>query len=936
MNLRCLKTIFILLTCLSSVLLANDMDIEIRPANEGVLETNPDKNITTVFHVTSHRSEVQEYISEVELPEGWKLITQNLPFDLEQNETEIRLLSFYIPRSTPKGTYTVFFHIRGRKYPSIHSYIASIISVTSYHNYSLQILKTPNQAVAGEPYSVFMQLINESNVADTVFVDVEDRQGYSRKNRLGPYFLNAGASRTIDIAFQPDRNILHHQKHSVEFLVYRNGEKDPLTSARTTVNIIPRIQGINDPFHRLPVHISASIISQKMDGKATVAGFQGDIRSEGTLDEKGECRVNLHLRGPDAYYRSLSVYAEREEYVAGYQCKKFGIHAGDRNYSLSDLTQFSRYGRGLELNYRIHEQWKLGSFYQTSRWTRTKDKSIAAYVHYYPIKPLQFHLNWIQLKTFYGQGQIVSLVNKYQLLKDANLELEYARSFPKPGGESTYAFRSMFSGRYQKTWFHVNWIYATPNFVGYFQDTNYLTANLYTQILTKLRFQTTYNYSKRNFERDTTRFNAPINYHIRTGLKYYYNSHISAGLSWSYRNNRDRLNRLFDYEERSLRLQLTGNLKNLSFTTSGETGYIYNHIYVHKATMIRYGLSATFKPWEKQNYSGFLYYEDSNRYSIDKRRSMIAGVTVDATLFGNTMAHLQWQNDYSLEDYYSDRNTLDFSLEYMLKNQHSIRLKGRRTLMKNSISRVDIAILGEYNIPLNAPVSRRTDLCIVRGRMYDVKTNQPLKDVIIHINGSTAATDKNGEFGFYNLTEKTYYLTIDKSSMGIHKVTVQKMPMEITTVKGVEGKFLEIGVIHSGSLSGRVIKMRGTAETDSTTGDQYLLGKDTNGINGSHDAATDQGLTNVIVEMIRDDEVIRRITDEEGRFMFEELRPGAWRVKCYEMNLPDYHQVEKSMYEVHIDPEESETLEIRVIPKKRRIRMLRETEMIVKEQRKDW
>ncbi|MBN1781904.1 hypothetical protein JW948_12305 [bacterium] len=938
------STFFVLvLASLSTILLADDTDLEIRPMNETALETLPDRNVTAVFSVTNHMADAREFISEVDLPEGWKLISQNLPFELGENETDITLLSFYIPQSTPRGVYTLLYHIRCRQIPEIHSYIAYAVSVRPYLNYNLEILKAPQQVIAGDTYDVTLQLMNKSNVDDTIFVDITDSHGFVQNARMGPYFLEAGSSRSVDIGFRPDSGILHPQKHRTVFSLTRSRDTRPFTSVRVMVDIVPRIQGINDPFHRIPLEISAAFISQKLDGKKAAAGYQGDIRGEGTLTEAGDSRLYCHFRGPDAYYRSLSVYAEREEYVAGYQSPRIGLHVGDRSYSLSDLTQFSRYGRGVEFNVRPFKKCTFGSFYQKSHWSGRGDRSAAAMLQYDATASLQSRLNWIQLKNHFGEGRILSLSNQYRWSGDSRAEVEYAYGTSVSGQASGSAFKTLLSGRIKGSWIHVNWIYAAPDFMGYFRDTNYLTANLHTAISSKWRFQAVYNYTKKNIEQDTSRFDAPVSHMVRTGLDYYHNANIKADFTANYRSNRDRLNRFFDYIEQSVRAQLSSRVADMSLSVSGEWGTVHNNIYHNRSAMSRYGLTALYKYREVNILSGFLQYENSNRFSADKRRSVIAGFNINALLGGKTRLNFQWQNDYSLEEYYSDRNTMNLAVRHMLPFGHHIQIKGRRTLLKYSKNRTDLAFLAEYLIPLGVPVSRRQDLCIVRGRVVDVETQQPLKNLVIHINGSTAATDRNGHFGFYNLTEKTYYLTIDKSSMGMNKVTVKPLPLEITTVRGGEGQYVEIGVIRSGALSGRVLLAKNTAGTDSADQGLFLMGSKTSGksSNGSGhrelaDSTTMQTLANIVVEMSRGDEVIRRVTDAGGRFVFEELRPGKWQVRCIDKYLPEYHQMEKSVIEVDIEPGEGVSLDIHIVPKRRAIRMLRESEMIVKEKRKDW
>ena len=92
------RNFYIILFYLISIasLRADNGGLEVRPAAEEYFLTTPQKNVTMIFHVTNKTSEKQEFKSIVEMPEGWKLITEDFPFELDQNQSIAKLVSFYI------------------------------------------------------------------------------------------------------------------------------------------------------------------------------------------------------------------------------------------------------------------------------------------------------------------------------------------------------------------------------------------------------------------------------------------------------------------------------------------------------------------------------------------------------------------------------------------------------------------------------------------------------------------------------------------------------------------------------------------------------------------------------------------------------------------------------------------------------------------------
>ncbi|MEJ2628550.1 MAG: hypothetical protein P8078_08345, partial [bacterium] len=84
---------------------ANSNEIEVRPTAEELIETEPKSVVTAAFRVTNISSSEQQFIADLELPEGWKIITREFPFSLSENQTEIKIVSFHIPSFALAGKY---------------------------------------------------------------------------------------------------------------------------------------------------------------------------------------------------------------------------------------------------------------------------------------------------------------------------------------------------------------------------------------------------------------------------------------------------------------------------------------------------------------------------------------------------------------------------------------------------------------------------------------------------------------------------------------------------------------------------------------------------------------------------------------------------------------------------------------------------------------
>lgn len=159
---------------------------------------------------------------------------------------------------------------------------------------------------------------NESNVSDSAVVEAKSNMGYPVS--------------AVPMVF-----------------AFSKGEMKDIASDLVSVDLFPRITGTSDSYHRIPLTLALSQVFGN-DGKTEITrngyGFQGEVSGGGTLGEGSDKAVQFRLRGPDIY--QTSIYGQHDESVFSLSAKKGAFHVGDRSYSLSTLTDQSRYGRGVE------------------------------------------------------------------------------------------------------------------------------------------------------------------------------------------------------------------------------------------------------------------------------------------------------------------------------------------------------------------------------------------------------------------------------------------------------------------------------------------------------------------------------------------------------------------------------------------------------------
>ncbi|NLB82706.1 MAG: hypothetical protein GX791_00510, partial [Synergistaceae bacterium] len=78
----------------------------------------------------------------------------------------------------------------------------------------------------------------------------------------------------------------------------------------------------------------------------------------------------------------------------------------------------------------------------------------------------------------------------------------------------------------------------------------------------------------------------------------------------------------------------------------------------------------------------------------------------------------------------------------------------------------------------------------------------------------------------------------------------------------------------------------------------------------------------ILVELSRDDETIRRATDGNGEFFFDNIRPGTWNLKFYDAGLPAGFHLETETTTIELKAGETSEFVNRAIQRKRVIQFI--------------
>lgn len=896
---------------------AQERGVEIRPVGRELFEAEPRQIVTTIFQVTNTGEKREEFVAEVKIPQEWKLITKEFPFELDPGESDMRLVSFFIPQKTLAGKYEATYLIKEKKYPAISDFYTICVVVLPVAKLEVKLLEAPEYIIAGKDYQASFVVINQGNVGTTINLNIESGENWPATTEAEKFKLNPAESKIVEVRVKTDEKIHRKMKHRLKLTAQTAKFEFKATS---WVEIIPRITGVDERFHRIPTEITFRGVSEKNEEEKQ--GFQAEISGSGTLDEEREKHIDFFLTGPDI--SDKSAFGERDEYRLSYWTDKYGLYLGDRIYSLSPLTEYYRYGRGIEGKIRLNN-FILGGWKEKSRWIEPKEEETAGYIDYLIQEKHKLSLNYLKKSS---DSEIFSFRGQFEPSRDTSLDLEYGSG--EKDGKSDNAYWLKTFGHLKKISSYLTIIHAGPDYPGYYKDMDFKWLSLGVPLRKNLRLNGYFREQKRNLNLDPT-YSAPLDKSYGSGINYKFRSGTNVSLSYRDRTREDLLpDPEFNYQEETFKLGVGHSFKKLSLHSSGEWGKTKDKLTDQSSDLERYIFSIYFRPTGRQSYSTYLHYGDDYNLTSEHRQTLSAGLN----LFLQTGKRTQLSANLRTSKQEETRihNLLNISLRHKLLNEQVVSISGRSTSYENTETKYKTALMIEYTIPFGLPISKKKNIGVIKGYVYDKETKEGMPDVILKLNEATAVTDKKGNFIFPSLKPGTYYLNVDRASIGLNRITTQKTPMEIIVEEGKETS-VEIGITESSSLSGQVIvygfasNHNNLLEGENRNNSFNVVGEGDNGSSlNSTEAETvkSYGLANILVEITNGSEIKRRVTDGKGYFSFEELRPGKWILKIYDDNLPGYHYLEKDIFEFELKPADKEEVIVKVLPKERPIHIIEE------------
>ncbi len=927
---------FCFISLLFSLSFAQDRGygVEVRSTSPELLEIEPGRIVTGSFLVSNKTQGEEEFIEELKLPAGWQeIISDQFPLRLKPEEQRVRVVAFMVPQTCATGRYQIGYSIRSERDYNITD--SDSISVVVLPVMKLEILVEgkPEVVIAGDAYGLMLRLVNKGNSKIDLRFKIKSTPTYPVSIKPPVIALEAGKSQVLKVEVETDAKLKKRIKNVLEIKAETEDSSNGVVSVSRTVlvEIIPKV---TDEFGRyLILPSQVALMGAGQDGKN---GLQAELSGRGSLDEEGKRGIDFLFRGPDI--QEISRRGRRDEYRLSYHYDDIQLHFGDGSYSLSPLTQKFCYGRGLEANISP-ERYGLKVFYAENRWSQPKLRRVGTSLSYQFTKKLNIKGNFLTKRnrstssSWSYDEKLYSLESKVELAKTLNLDLELGYCDTEGEQESgELAFRINLDGQLsdQIRYSYEN-IYAGPNYFGYYNDADYKSSTITFPIYRKLRGNFSYRSYKNNLDIDSTKETA--NREKSRQASAFYSFPFGTHISLKYEDliREDCVLPVnYNYKEKTLKLEVAQTFGKFSLRTHVERGEFEDRLLATKNNNLeRYSLYLHFRPSYGQTYSLYTRTGHSSFTGSPKKTKTI-DISGSWNIKDEICISLNFRRDESGSEGSQKLSNIFSTLNYTLPNNHALVLRSQWSKYEQK-QKGEFSFLLMYTIPLRIPVSKKKSIGVLKGKVYDQEKPEkpPIPKVILTANEATAITRENGGYIFPSLEPGTYYLRVDKASIGFNRVTTRKLPV-IIEVKGGETITTEIGVVTSCKFSGRVAIF--ALPSDKKLEDKVSISEDSLFLIGpgkeekpkNDDLREGRGLGNILVEITDGEEVLRQLTDEKGRFSFEDIRPGKWKLKIYDYNLPTHHYLEQEEFQLDLKPGEEREITVKVLPRHRPIQIIDE------------
>lgn len=858
----------------------------------------PGKHYTTVFEVKNNSTDTLNLSCNFIVPENFNLARSSKKIKLKPFQKKILLFTFGVDKYCPSGKFKTALKIY-TKDKLLHSK-EFISKVSKFYNLNVELIHAPEYLRLEKDFFCEYLVTNNGNSAEKI--------NFESRNILkivpNATVLKPDSSVVVKV-FQKVPETSFHKTSILNNLNAIILSTDTIFSNRKLITIYPNNSKKPDLYHRFPIAIST--IFNAVDGSDKISIFKFKVDGNGYLDRENKHFLSINYSGPNQ--REIVRFGEYDQYNALYRNNKLMAEVGDVNFSLSSITESSRYGRGGIFSYKIGRS-ETSIFYIKPRFLNQISDSYGGKFIYNLTPKTYLQFGFINRSLLEQddkfKSQMYSLASFYTGGKfKISGEIAYEENYKSNGfGLSLESFLNL-----NKFHIYSSSKYSDKNFKGYLRNSKQFLNSINYTISKKLNLSANANYSSINPVRDTINYNSsPITSKYQANINFKINRNNKLKIGGYYRSKEDQLfPKKYDFNER---------LVNLSFYSQKSDKYslsFYNR-YGNTTNNLANDLTPKNVFFSSINFSFNLWknfiigvtgdYQESNKQSVENNveKSFYYGGSLQYNLKSYLDLNFFYRNDYDYDELYDEQSYLEAEINYNYKQKHVLSFSVSQSSLPIEPIQKELFITASYTFKINAPLSKDKTVGSISGKIVS-KENDLLEGILVLLDDKIAITDEKGEFKFYNLKPTSYFLHIKQSSLPKGRIILENTPYQIDIAPN-KNSYIELNLGKTGNLVGLV-----NFKKSKTIQSSKFLKK----------------LPNLIVKISQGSKKYYTKIDNDGHFEFKELTPGNWNVELLVKNLLKDFKFENYKQNVQIFSDEKSTINFSASTKDRQLKKSKKT-----------
>ena len=881
-NIPAICLLFILIAQTSAF--AGSHTVEIIPPGSRLV--SPRTFVTLPFVIKNIGSVKDTFVLSIDLPEGWSSISFLNPVTLKPGQQKKKLITVSVPPTALSNIlYPVKLTVISKTDATVEATATAELRVKGVLGLRLTPEPYPKLAWAGETVTYGFEIRNLGNSDDIFEIEALSSLNWKIKTSqerlaLGPY-----QKEVVYVLLKVPRDIRQEQLHMLSFRVFsvkaKEQDKDISDEAKIRLKIIPVVDKKGKTYLELPgtMEIEFSEISDKTDGMP-----ETKLRFETAGDLSEEYYSRLYFNGTffkdeneDVDYRFDLSKKEDWDLSLGHTSADFTRLIGDLS---GEGVSTRTYGKRLETTFFAGRNDAESS--SDDETTEEYDKySVGA-----NITALFGEKSRVGLTSIFMDQEcraenkgLYSLFGEYQLFEPLTLSGEIAHGFENTDTtkkeDAAWFTRSDFN--WKKLGLSAEYYRGGTDYPGGITDEE--GFNVYSRYRLFKPVALWFDYHRYNDNVDDNPANLTTKTEkIRGGPQFRYGRWPTVDVTWE--RERKKSNELIDLTgqdsvEDSISLGAYKSFKYITLYTRGKWGTEKNMLEDTTTTTFEY--NATASGYLKMFNWGVSYDRNDNLQEHADYRDTTEKITyqLGCHLFNILSANVEYADEIIRTNSSKTRKhtyDADLNLTKRIGKGQSLGLKFELDNVAEDEDREwKIGLVWRWNFGTPIPWIKIKGR--VRGQLFldeDGNGTRGADEKVypktrITLNRMHVYTDKKGMFEFPVLDPGEYRLDMDMSQLPSGIIPAISLPRDISLKKG-DNIFIDVPLEQVGTIYGVVF--------------------DDGNKNMQKDEEED-GLSPIRVVLLKDGKEIQEaFTDQKGRYILTDIKPGDYVVKIDREYLP--------------------------------------------------